>query len=61
MSYKNYRFVITNKRNLANFVSYSEVKLFGYPNRYLLGKLNDIVYSFIRIDQLIYCECGGRF
>lgn len=38
MSYKSYRFLIANKRNLTNYVSYSEVKLFGYPNRNLRGK-----------------------
>ncbi|CAF3705131.1 unnamed protein product [Rotaria sp. Silwood1] len=32
-SYKTYRFLITDKRDLSAYVSYSEVQLFGYSNQ----------------------------
>ncbi len=31
--YQSYRFLVTAKRNTSNFVSYSEVQLFGYSNQ----------------------------
>lgn len=31
--YESYRFLVTSKRNLSNYVSYSEVQLFGYSSQ----------------------------
>jgi hypothetical protein len=31
--YESYRFLVTSKRNLSNYVSYSEVQLFGYSTQ----------------------------
>jgi hypothetical protein len=31
--YKSYRFLVTEKRNVSNYVTYDEVQLFGYSNQ----------------------------
>lgn len=61
-NYKSYRFLITSKRNLTNYVSYSEVKLFGYSDRNIpnvnVNSLDIAVVKSDRIDYAAFYTCA---